>query len=111
MACNPCESGFQQYQSVVVSIQKSGTTANLYVQNQGRNIVEIRRIVLCSGGLTLYLRPPGQPISWLYPLDTLETGTTALYYQLTGVAAGTIVQAQAEYVEIEARSRSCPTTM
>lgn len=111
MACNPCESGFQQYQSVVVSILKSGTNALLYVQNQGRNIVEIRRILLCYGGTTLYLRPPGQPISWTYPSDTLETGTTALYYQVNGLAAGTIVQAQAEYVEIDGRSRSCPTTM
>jgi hypothetical protein len=115
MACNTCETGFQQYQSVVVSIVKSGTTALLYVSNQGRNIVAISRILLCvttgSGGGTLYLRPPGQPITWMYPYATLETGTTALYYQLTGMAAGTIVQAQAEYVEVEGRSRSCPTTM
>lgn len=116
MACNNCETGFQQYQSVVVSVQKSGTTALLYVSNQGRNIAAISRILLCytspGGGTgTLYLRPPGQPITWTYPSATLETGITALYYQLTNMAAGTIVQAQAEYVEVEARSRSCPTTM
>lgn len=115
MACNTCETGFQQYQSVVVSIVKSGTTALLYVSNQGRNIVAISRILLCyttgGGSGTLYLRPPGQQITWTYPSATLETGTTALYYQLTGMAAGTIVQAQAEYVEVEGRSRSCPTTM
>ncbi|ERR1700681_13979 len=115
MACNSCETGFQQYQSVVVSVVKSGTTALLYVQNQGRNIVQINRILLCystgTGGGTLYLRPPGMPITWVYPYATLESGTSALYYQLTGMAAGTIVQAQAEYVEIQDRSRSCPTTM
>lgn len=113
MACNACENNFQGYQSVVVSIQKSGSTANLYVQNQGRNVVLIRRILLCyttSGGGwgMLYLRPPGDPISWIYPSAFLETGITALYYQLNAANAQ-IVQAQAEYIEIEGRSRSCAT--
>lgn len=113
MACNPCENDFQGYQSVVVSIQKSGTTANLYVQNQGRNIVMIRRILLCyttsNGSGMLYLRPPNDPISWTYPSAFLETGTMALYYQLNAANAK-IVQAQAEYIEIEGRSRSCAMT-
>jgi len=112
MACNLCENNFQGYQSVVVSIQKSGSKANLYVQNQGRNIVMIRRILLCyttsTGGGILYLRPPGDPISWIYPSGFLETGITALYYQLN-VSKGQIVQAQAEYIEIQGRSRSCAT--
>lgn len=113
MTCNACENNFQGYQSVVTSVQKAGTTANLYVANQGRNIVLIRRILLCyttaNGGWgMLYLRPPGDPISWIYPSGFLETGITALYYQLN--AANTkIVQAQAEYIEIEGRSRSCAT--
>jgi hypothetical protein len=116
MACNSCETTFQSYQTVVVSIQKSGSNAMLYVQNQGRNIAYIRRILICyaspdgSSGV-LYLRPPGQAITWTYPSDTLETGITALFYQLTGLTAGTIVQAQAEYVEVEDRSRSCATTI
>jgi hypothetical protein len=113
MACNPCEISFQGYQSVVVSIQASGATANLYVQNQGRNIVMIRRILLsystAGGSGTLYLRPPNDPISWIYPSGFLETGITALYYQLN-VANVQIVQAQAEYIEFEGRSRSCATT-
>ena len=116
MACNNCETGFQQYQTIVVSIVKSGTSALLYVGNQGRNIAQMTRILLCyqtpSGGTTtLYLRPPGQPITWTYPSATLETGITALYYTLTNLPAGTIVQAQAEYVEVQDRSRSCPQTM
>jgi hypothetical protein len=114
MACNPCETGFQGYQSIVVSIQKSGATSLVYVQNQGRNIVMIRRILLCyttSGGGwgMLYLRPPNDPISWIYPTAFLETGITALYYQLN-VSGAQIVQAQAEYVEIDGRSRSCAST-
>jgi hypothetical protein len=116
MACNACETSFQSYQTIVVSILKSGANALLYLQNQGRNIAYIRRILICyalpgGGSGVLYLRPPGQPISWSYPSDTLETGITALFYQLNGLAAGTIVQAQAEYVEIEDRSRSCAFTI
>lgn len=115
MACNSCETGFQGYQSVVVSIVKSGSNALLYLNNQGRNIVLIRRILLCyqtgGGSGTLYLRAAPDAISWTYPSTYLETGITALYYTLSGLAAGTIVQAQAEYTEIDARSRSCALTL
>jgi hypothetical protein len=111
MACNNCETSFQAYQSIVVSIKKSGSNALVYVQNQGRNIVMIRRILLCyttsSGGAgMLYLRPPPEGISWTYPSGFLETGITALYYTFNASNAK-IVQAQAEYIEIEGRSRSC----
>jgi hypothetical protein len=116
MACNPCEIGFQGYQTLVLSILKNGNNALLYVNNQGRNIVLLRRILLCwtaptGGTSTLYLRPPPDPISWVYPSAYLETGITALYYQLTNLPTGAIVQAQAEYAEIDGRSRSCPQSI
>ena len=116
MACNACEISFQSYQTLVVSILKSGPNALLYIENQGRNIAYIRRVLICytapaGWGGTLYLRPPGQPISWEYPSDTLETGITALFYILSGLPADTLVQAQAEYIEIEGRSRSCSATL
>jgi len=112
MTCNSCETSFQGAQTLVVSITKSGTSALLYVGNQGRNIVLIRRILLCStSGSMLYLRPPPDAISWTYPSTYLEPGITALFYTWSGIATGTIVQAQAEYIELEGRSRSCPTTM
>jgi hypothetical protein len=111
MACNSCESNFQGSQSVVVSIQKSGSNALLYVQNQGRNIVMIRRILICyttaTGWGMLYLRPAPDSVAWTYPSAFLETGVTALYYTLSASNVK-IVQAQAEYIEIEGRSRSCP---
>jgi hypothetical protein len=47
VACNACETGFQGYQAIVVTVQKSGNNALLYVGNQGRNIVLLRRILLC----------------------------------------------------------------
>jgi hypothetical protein len=115
MACNNCESTFKGARSVVASITKSGANALLYVQNQGKNIVLIRRILLCYSGSgftgVLYLRPSPDAISWTYPSTYLEPGITALYYQLNNLAAGTIVQAQAEYIEIEGRSLSCAETM
>jgi hypothetical protein len=111
MTCNACETTFQGTQSLVVTVTKSGTSALLYLGNQGRNILLIRRILLCGGGTVLYLRAPPDSISWVYPSTYLEPGLTALYYNWTGLAAGTIVQAQAEYIEIEGRSRSCPTTV
>lgn len=116
MACNNCENGFQSYQTIVVSIVKSGASALLYVANQGRNIVLMRRILLCyqtptGGTTTLYLRAAPDQITWIYPTTYLETGITALYYILNNLQPGTIVQAQAEYVEIDGRSRSCAETM
>ena len=116
MACNTCETGFQTDQSVVVSIVVSGSTARLYVNNQGRNVVLIRRILLCyqrpnGGTTTLYLRAAPDGITWTYPSTYLETGITALYYTLNNLPARTIVQAQAEYTEIDARSRSCVQTI
>jgi hypothetical protein len=111
MACNRCETFFNSAQTIVVTIQASGANALVYVQNQGRNIVMIRRILLCyttaTGGYgVLYLRPAPDAISWIYPSGFLEPGITALYYQLNAASAQ-IVQAQAEYVEIDGRSRSC----
>ena len=115
MACNNCESTFKGARSVVASITKSGANAFVYVQNQGKSIVLIRRILLCYSGPgstgVLYLRASPDQISWTYPSTYLEPGIAALYYQLTNLAAGTIVQAQAEYIEIDGRSLSCAETM
>jgi hypothetical protein len=106
MACNTCETSFKSMTSAVVSIVKSGTTALLYVQNQGRNILQLRRIVVCStAGNTFYLRPAPSGITWSGP-EYLEPGGTSLYYSWTPTA-GSVVQAQAEYIEIDGRSRSC----
>jgi hypothetical protein len=109
MACNVCENTFNANQSVLVTINKVGTNAYLYVGNQGKNIVLLARIILCRGGGLIYLRAPPAGVSWSYPTPYLEPGITALFYTLTGVAAGTILQAQAEYVEIDGRARSCVT--
>src|SRR3977135_2819808 len=99
MACNNCEIGFQSAQSLVVTVTKAGTTATLSMGNQGRNILLIRRVLLCvqyaGGGNSIwFLRYPDQ-ITWMYPSTYLEPGLTATYYVLPGVPANAIVQAQA----------------
>ena len=112
MTCNSCETEFQGSQTIVLSVVKSGADVFLYVQNQGRNIVQLRRVLLCSalpsgGSWILFLRPSPDQISWIYPSAFIEPGLTALLYRLSGASTGSIVQAQAEYIEIEGRSRSC----
>ena len=111
MACSVCELAFRGNQTVVAYFLSSGTVASLWVQNQGRNIVMIRRINLCYSrrGLTgiLSLRPPPEPISWSYPSAFLERGLSAQFYQIT-TSPGTTYQVQVEYIEIDGRSQSCP---
>jgi hypothetical protein len=115
MACNPCETAFQGGQTLVVNVGKSGTNAVISLSNQGSNTVLISRVLLCAsyaGGETvLFLRAPPNLISWIYPSAYLEPGIAAEYYLWSGLPAGSLVQAQAEYVEIEGRSRSCPETI
>jgi hypothetical protein len=115
MTCNSCETTFQGSQSLVISVGASVTSAYLDVSNQGRNIVLIRRILLCAsfagGNFVLYLRPPPDPISWIYPSAYLEPGTGASFYVWHGLPVGSVVQAQAEYVEIDGRSSSCRATL
>jgi hypothetical protein len=116
MTCNTCETNFQGSQTVILSVIKSGTNVLLYVQNQGRNIVQLRRVLLCSalpggGSWVLFLRPSPDQISWVYPSAFVEPGLTALLYTLSGASAGSIVQAQAEYIELDGRGRSCSLTV
>jgi hypothetical protein len=99
-----------------VRIDVSGSDASLWLENKGENILQLTRILLGvsdPGGSAsvLYLRPPGQPITWSYPSATLEQGIGATFYTLTGLPPGAIVEAQAEYVEVQDRSRSCQFTV
>jgi hypothetical protein len=115
MACNWVETLFTQNENLQVSINVSANSAGLWLQNVGQNNLDIRRILIGytlpgGGSGVLYLRPPGRPISWA-PYETLEQGTGSLFYTLTGLSPGTVVEAQAEYTEVQARSRSCQFTV
>jgi hypothetical protein len=115
MACNACEASFQAGMPIAITINTSGPNALLYVSNQGLNIALIRQIVVCyeepngdSGFLVL--RAPPEAISWIYPSTYLDANFSALYYEFTKLPAGTLLQAQADYIEITGRSRSCSAT-
>ncbi len=112
MACNFPQQIFNENLNLKVSVNVSGTTATLSLQNAGQNILQITRILLGvtypgGGGTVWYLRPPGMPISWSYSSATLEQGLNATFYTLAGLPSGAIVEAQAEYIEVADRSRSC----
>jgi hypothetical protein len=115
MACNVCETQFQGYRSVVVSIEKSGSNARLYVENRSRNIIMVRRILLAystksGGGGMLFLRPKPELGLNFDPSGFVEAGSSSLFYTatMTGVA---MWQAQAEYIEFDGRSLSCSLDM
>ncbi len=117
MSCNVCENGFESYQSLVPSIE-TDDGVYLWLTNQGTNILQVTRILLCyfypddGGSGVMYLRPPGEGgIDWLYPSATLEQGLAANFYQIDGFPDGTTFQAQAEYVEVQDRARSCAVTI
>jgi hypothetical protein len=117
MTCNGCEVAFRESQCLLMEIEyvPLGKYFVLYLTNQGRSILLIRRIVLChqypDGSVgRLFLRPPPESIRWSYPSDTLEQGIRASYYVWDGYPADTIFQAQAEYVELDGRALSCPAT-
>ncbi len=116
MACSWPQQLFNANVNLDISVNVSGTTAQLWLENRGSNILALTRILLGvsypGGGATvLYLRPPGQPITWSYPDANLEQGIGATFYTLTGLPAGAVVEAQAEYVEVQDRSRSCQATV
>jgi hypothetical protein len=116
MACDFPQQIFNQNLNLEVSIDVSGGSATLWLQNAGENIMQLSRILLGvtypnGSAVVWYLRPPGMPITWAYPLATLEQGTGATFYSLSGLPPGAVVEAQAEYVEVQDRSRSCPATV
>lgn len=115
MACNLCETEFQGNQSLAVSIVKSGSDANIHVSNQGRNIVQLLRIILClskgNAKAFFFLRPPPHAIAWKLNQNFLEPGISVLIFTRSNIEPGTTVQAQADYTELVGRSRSCPITV
>jgi hypothetical protein len=115
MTCSSPQRDFTENLSLEVTINVSGSTASLSLQNKGQNILQLTRILLgvsdSSGSSVWYLRPPGLPITWSYPFATLEQGMGATFYTLTGLQSGAVVEAQAEYIEVQDRSRSCQFTV
>jgi hypothetical protein len=116
MTCSFPQEIFNENLNLEVSVNVSGTTATLWLENKGLNVLQLTRILLGvtypGGSATVwFLRPPGEPITWSYSSATLEQGLGATFYTLTGLPHGAVVEAQAEYIEVQDRSRSCQATV
>lgn len=105
--CTSCEESFSEYSPLTISLQKSSGKILVYAQNNGCNIISIKRLVLCrvwsNGTRTInYLREP----DFIIGGEKVEQGTKSLKYSAS--ASNCISsRACAEYIEITGRSQSC----
>ena len=105
--CTPCEGSLGGGSPFTISLVKSGSDVLVYAQNSGRNIVVMKRLLLCrewsGGGMTInYLRKG----DFIVGGEEVEPGLTQLKYSAS--ASGAVAaRAQAEYIEITGRSLSC----
>jgi len=81
-------------------------SCRIYTSAEAPRVWHIR-----ESGLGATARVPGEPITWSYSSATLEQGLGATFYTLTGLPHGAVVEAQAEFIEIQDRSRSCQATV
>ena len=109
--CTPCEESLTYHSPLTIYLLKSGSNVLVYARNNGRNIVVIKRLLLCrewsGGGRTInYLRES----DFIVGGERVEQGSTQLKYSAS--AAGAVsARAQAEYIEITGRSLSCELTL
>lgn len=108
-SCTGCEPTFRSYAPLIVSVTYSSGEVLVYAQNPGRNIVILKRILLCieytSGARTiLFIR------NFTVGGDTVEQGSTQLKYRVA-VSNVARIQAEAEYFEASGRNVSCTFTV
>jgi hypothetical protein len=106
-ACSPCMESLSDYSPLVIYLVESGGNILVYAQNKGKNIVVIKRLLLCrewsSGWQTInYLREA----DFIVGGEAIEQGLTQLKYSASGTGAVS-ARAYAEYIEITGRSVSC----
>ena len=111
MACNSCETNFQGSQTLVVSVAKSGSRAVLSVRNEGRNSclsVPFYRAIVPRWSWHrhfVFTHDTGRYLLDV-PFHLPGTGHQRLLH-LERSSAGSVAQAQAEYIKIQGR-RHCP---
>jgi len=105
--CTGCEESFSGTWPLEISLIRSGSDVLVYARNGGKNIVFIKRLLLCrewsAGGRTInYLREG----DFIVGGERVEPGLLQLKYRASATNAVS-ASAQAEYIEITGRSRSC----
>ena len=109
--CTPCEESLSSLCPLTIHLVEFGGDILVYARNNGRNIVVIKRLLLCrewsGGGQTInYLREP----DFIVGGERVEQGLTQLKYRASGT--GTVsASARAEYIEITGRSLSCELSL
>lgn len=111
--CTPCEGSLTANSSLALSVIRSGGGSGsdilVYAQNQGRNIIIIKRMVLClrsNGGQTLLYIREGGFFDFEIGGERLEQGLTQLKFRITNTTAQH-ARVQAEHIEITGRAQSC----
>lgn len=109
--CSQCEDSLSESAPLKIYLTETNNTFHIYAQNRSRNIIIIKRILLCRewthGGQTInFIRES----DFLVGGETLEPDGTHLKYRASSEGAIS-ANAQAEYIEITGRSRSCELTL
>jgi hypothetical protein len=117
MACSYPQQVFNALVNLEASVNVSGGTAQVLLRNTGHNILQLSRMQFGAtfpdgGAAVWFLRPPQDPpITPALPLATLEQGSGVSFSAISGLPAGSVVEVQVEYTEVECRSRSCQVTV
>ncbi len=107
--CSFCEESFKGYAPLVLRIVKSGGDILVYAQNTSKNIILIKRLLVCInyeyGSVVLFVREGGY-YDFYIGGERLEQGATHLKFKISAPTAIS-ARAEAEYIEITSRSVSC----
>ncbi len=108
-SCTFCEENFKGYSPLILRIYKSGNDILVYAQNNTKNIILIKRLILCINyeyhSTLIYVREGGF-FDFYIGGERLEQGTTQLKFRISAPSALS-ARVEAEYVEVTSRSTSC----
>ena len=109
--CTVCETSFKNGHPLRLTMNEFGGDLLIYAQNRGRNIVFVRRIIVCrrssSGWQSLiFFRDEGTSQTFVVGGGRIEPGSTQLKVRVSKGGA-TEAMAQAEYYEVPCRALTC----
>lgn len=114
--CTTCETSFKDGRPLEMEVSDSASDLLIYATNTGKNIILIRRIIVCrnwpSGGRTLTYHRDTSSGTFGFQIGgaRIEPGTSQLKVRISKGSAIS-AQAQAEYYEVPCRETSCNYTI